>query len=147
MFDSDYVKKWGKGPFVTVDVVLYDTLNRFLLIQRQNGQWANPGGFVDPEEELIDAAKREMREETGVDLDSIHARMPYSVQAFTSVNRDPRARIITFAHYFIVLDLNKIEFGAGDDAKDARIFRLDEIQTMDLYGDHKKIIEMVDYLD
>jgi len=60
-------------PAVTVDVVVFTIENdelKVLLIQRDHepfeGQWAIPGGFIEIDERLSDAAKRELKEETGV---------------------------------------------------------------------------------
>ena len=86
-------------PAVTVDVILFafqhDTLT-VLLVRRTNdpytGKWALPGGFIGEQEDIYDAARRELKEETNVsDV--------YLEQLFTfgQPDRDPRARVITVA--------------------------------------------------
>src|SRR3954467_675937 len=84
---------------VTVDVVLItrEEKPRVLLIRRKHdpfaGAWAIPGGFVDMDEDLETAARRELREETGVeagDLEQLHT--------FGAPDRDPRGRTISVAY-------------------------------------------------
>ena len=79
-------------PAVTVDIVLFSPAAQHLqvlLIQRRNapfrGQWALPGGFLDMDEELPAAARRELQEETGLQVDHL-----LELGAFAAVNRDPR---------------------------------------------------------
>jgi 8-oxo-dGTP diphosphatase len=74
-------KKGGKyvydfpKPSVTVDIVLVDKAFKVLLIKRKSDPfaecWALPGGFVDENEKLADAARRELVEETGVEFDTL----------------------------------------------------------------------------
>src|SRR5262245_63478055 len=85
-------------PAVTVDVVIptCETKPHVLLIRRKHepfaGQWAIPGGFVDEGETLEDAARRELREETGVQRDHLE-----QLQAFGDPGRDPRGWTISIA--------------------------------------------------
>src|SRR5436190_23199109 len=83
---------------VTVDIVVVtrEVQPRVLLIRRKHdpfvGKWALPGGYLDMDETLADAARRELQEETGVKL----ARLaPLGV--FDEPNRDPRGRTISHA--------------------------------------------------
>jgi len=113
---SDYPQ-----PSVTADVIIFTMHEQdlhALLIQRKRppfeGMWAIPGGFVDIDESLEEAAERELEEETGV-------RDVYLEQLYTfgEVNRDPRGRVITVA-YFALVPADVVEPQAGDDATDAR---------------------------
>ena len=90
-----------RHPSVTVDMAVFTMLRTegecdlaVLLIRRGNhpylGTWALPGGFVEMEEELADAAARELQEETGVT--GVPLR-PFGM--FGGVNRDPRTRVIS----------------------------------------------------
>lgn len=126
--------------YVTVDAVVFTILNkelRILLIKRKNepfkGKFALPGGFVDLDENLEDAAKRELEEETGVKnifLKKLHA--------FGEINRDPRGRIITIPFYALI-DGEKIKINASTDAELARWFPVYDLP--ELAFDHKKIID------
>jgi 8-oxo-dGTP diphosphatase len=103
-------------PAVTVDVVIVsDERNpRVLLIRRKHdpfaGMWALPGGFVDMDESLETAARRELHEETGV-----KAKQLQQLHTFGDPGRDPRGRTITVV-YLAVVDAAKLKPRAADDA-------------------------------
>ena len=105
-------------PAVTVDVVVFTVENddlKVLFIQRDQepfkGQWAFPGGFVDIDERLSDAAKRELKEETGVSVNFLE-----QFYTFGRPDRDPRERIITVAYYALIPSDQLVARTAGDDA-------------------------------
>lgn len=114
-------------PSVTADVVLF-TLGparqlQVLLIRRGDhpclGQWALPGGFVNMDEGLEAAARRELAEETAVAdcwLEQLHT--------YGDVGRDPRTRIITCT-FLALADRRRLKVCAGDDAEEARWFSLE----------------------
>ncbi len=120
--------------FVTVDIVLFKN-NKILLIKRLKEPykdcWALPGGFVDENEDLEDAAKRELLEETSIKVDSLT-----QIGAFGKPFRDPRHHTVSIAFYGEVDD-NTIAI-AADDAKEAYWFSLDDLP--ELAFDHKDII-------
>ena len=108
-------------PSVTVDVIVFRLCEgdlQVLLIKRGHepygGMWAIPGGFVDIDESLDQAAKRELEEETGV-------REVYLEQLYTfgDLGRDPRGRVVTVA-YFALLPPGALDPRAGDDAAEAQ---------------------------
>ena len=107
------------------------------MIQRKfppyQGEWAFPGGFVEMEETLEEAVVRELEEETGlkgIDLSQL--------KAFSSVHRDPRARVISIVFYGFAEE-NLSEAKGGDDARQARWFPLDEMP--ELAFDHSDILK------
>jgi 8-oxo-dGTP diphosphatase len=110
-FTYDYPR-----PAVTVDVVIVTKppSRRVLLIRRKHdpfaGAWAIPGGFIEMGESLEDAARRELREETGVAAGRL-AQM----HTFGDPNRDPRGRTISVA-YLAEVDADSIQPSAADDA-------------------------------
>lgn len=149
-YDQTYVDQWGIGPHTSVDaLVQYGT--KILIIQRKSLKWALPGGFLEPEEKLIDGALRELSEETtiGLSSDELRSRL-LQVQVFDDPYRDPRARIITHAHFFWLdqtLPLPTIK--ANDDAINAMWIDTSSVDylTVDFYADHRDIITtMINYV-
>lgn len=128
-------------PSVTVDVIIFSLRAKrlhALLIRRGawpfEGQWAIPGGFVRMDESLEDAARRELREETGVDqaqLEQLHA--------FGDPGRDPRMRIITVS-YTALIPSDHVTLQAATDASDAGWFAVDELPRP-LAFDHSRILD------
>jgi len=108
-----------KRPSVTVDVVVFTILEaelKVLLVKRKNWPyqeiWAIPGGFVDMDEGLEEAAYRELREETGVCGEDVYLEQLYT---FGDPDRDPRTRVITVA-YFALVSADKLQLRAASDA-------------------------------
>lgn len=128
-------------PSVTVDIViltLRDKKLQVLLIQRKSwpfaDAWAIPGGFVMMDESLDDAARRELREETGVvdvALEQLHT--------FGDPGRDPRTRVITVA-YTALIASETIIVSASTDAADAGWFPIHDLPR-GLAFDHGKILD------
>ena len=126
-------------PSVTADCVIFGfdgTTIKVLLIQRGiepfKGKWAFPGGFMNIDETVEECAKRELEEETG--LKNVSVEQFYT---FPDVNRDPRERVITVAHYALV-KLSEVK--GGDDAASARWFSMDEVPS--LAFDHDRILRI-----
>ena len=122
---------------VTVDVALIAMLAgepHLLLIRRSNppfaGHWALPGGFVDMNETAQEAARRELREETGVDDQDLHF-----FGYFDAIDRDPRGRTISFA-FLACADTAPLASGA-DDASEAAYFPLNKLPK--LAFDHAEV--------
>lgn len=129
-------------PSVTVDNVVIgfanDGTKHILLIKRGRqgtpfyGYWALPGGFVDENEDLEVAARRELREETHVE-----AGMMIQVGAYGKPGRDPRGHVISVA-YVTMMQMSQVTFRADDDAKEAKMWPMDALP--DLAFDHADII-------
>jgi 8-oxo-dGTP diphosphatase len=126
-------------PAVTVDIVVFTVQSGRLaavLIRRAGwphaGKWALPGGFVGIDESLKRAAWRELREETG-----LSAAYLEQLGAFGRPDRDPRERVITVV-YIALAPVDRLELQAGSDAKDARLFNVDELP--ELAFDHARIV-------
>lgn len=130
---------------ITVDAVIFKDLNstaKVLLIKRKDepfkDSWALPGGFLENTENLNEGAKRELLEETGLEIERLE-----QLKAYGDLNRDPRGRTISIA--FIGALKNEVKIKAGDDAKEAKWFNLDSLP--DLAFDHFQIIkDAKDYL-
>lgn len=125
-----------KSPLLTVDTVIVEN-SSILLIRRKNdpyqGSWALPGGFVEYGETVENAAVRETKEETGLDV-----KLSKLVGVYSDPERDPRGHTVTVC--FLGIKIGGI-LKSATDAEDARYFDLIEIQTLDLAFDHEKIIQ------
>jgi 8-oxo-dGTP diphosphatase len=125
-------------PAVTVDVIIVtrERSPRVLLIRRKHdpfaGMWAIPGGFVDMDESLEDAARRELTEETGVAVGRLE-----QLHAFGDPGRDPRGRTISVA-YLARVRASQVRPRADDDAAEAAWHPLDHLPP--LAFDHHKIL-------
>src|ERR671924_2065672 len=110
-------------PSVTVDVVIFTLQNHelhVLLVQRKHwpheGRWALPGGFINIDESLEQAARRELEEETGVR--DIYLEQLYT---FGDPQRDPRTRVISVA-YIALVRADKQTLQISDESTDVRWF-------------------------
>ncbi|MDI6618382.1 MAG: NUDIX domain-containing protein [Clostridiales bacterium] len=162
--DSKY-----KKPSVTVDMLIFtvckgqkssyrklpERVLKILMVKRGDhpyiGQWALPGGFVNIDESIRDAALRELKEE--VNIDDIYMEQLYT---WGDVNRDPRTRVISCS-YMSLADSSKLDIKAGDDAADAGWFtvkyntveekktaakkgyRIQDLISLKLIGDNTKL--------
>jgi 8-oxo-dGTP diphosphatase len=124
---------------ITVDVVIFTIQSgtlKVLLVKRGAppflGQFAIPGGFVHADEDLDQAALRELREETGVA--NVYLEQLYS---FGDVDRDPRGRVVTVA-YFALISADR-PLRAGTDAAEANWWAIDRLPS--LAFDHGRILD------
>lgn len=128
---------WGE-PSVTTDTVAYNG-DKILLIRRGNypykNYWALPGGFFEKtDEDLNFGAQRELKEETGIDIDPKYFRQ---IKTYGH-NFDPRMKIVDVAFSVRVSkkDMDKVK--GLDDACDARWFQIDELPKLGFH--HEQII-------
>lgn len=142
------VVKNYRNPFPTVDIIIEIepgsdiSVNRkgecgIVLIKRKNPPfgWAIPGGFVDYGESLENAAVREAREETSLEVELL-----YQLGAYSDPQRDPRHHTISV----VFVSRAKGSPKAADDAMDAGIFYRNSIPDPVAF-DHRKILE--DYFE
>jgi 8-oxo-dGTP diphosphatase len=128
---------------VTVDVVILtmaEGVLHVLLVRRGQepfgGMWAIPGGFKRPDETLDEAARRELSEETGVDVPSLLTQFG----AYGDPGRDPRTNVVTVAYLAVLRDVGAIV--AGTDAAAAGLVPVSEIleERIELAFDHLRIV-------
>ncbi|WP_029520918.1 NUDIX hydrolase [Persephonella sp. IF05-L8] len=129
-------------PFIAVDgiIQLFDENDNFkgiVLIERKNPPLglAIPGGFVDIGETVEQALVREMKEETSLDVEIIRLLGVYS-----DPKRDPRFHAVSITFVCKAYGQPK----ASSDAKEVKVFKLEEIPFDKLVFDHAKILK--DYL-
>ena len=128
---------------VTVDVVILTMAGgvlNVLLVRRGEdpfkGMWAIPGGFKRPEETLDAAARRELSEETGVDVPSLLTQFG----AYGDPGRDPRLNVVTVGYLAVLRDVGAIV--AGTDAAEASLVPVSDVleERVELAFDHVQIV-------
>lgn len=136
-------------PSVAADVVVFSVMKddeqgdarrvqekklKILLIRRggfpYKGCWAMPGGFCRKGEDVIDSARRELCEETGIE--DAYVKL---VGVYGEPDRDPRGWVIS-STYMALMNARDCRLKAGDDAQDARWFT---VELTDITGDGEKI--------
>jgi len=129
---------------VTVDTAIFTTREgepMVVLVERARepfiGAWALPGGFVEVDEDLPDAATRELREETGLNIPAVALTQ---LGAYGNPGRDPRMRIVSIVFWAYRADLN--DPIAGSDAADSRLIAVVEAlsSVTALAFDHGRIL-------
>ncbi|NML20256.1 NUDIX hydrolase [Pseudoflavitalea sp. G-6-1-2] len=131
----------GSEIKVAVDAIVFGYSKQegvsILLIQRKyppfKNAWAIPGGFLLPEETLEDAVRRELREETGIEVNYLE-----QLYTFGAPDRDPRQRIISIAYFALVKSSQFQQLKASTDAENAQWFNFRELPA--LAFDHKEIL-------
>ena len=132
-FLANYNPDAWKKPAVTSDIVLFSEHREklvVLLVKRGNhpyiGDWALPGGFLNENESCEDAAKRELKEETGLDEDHLEQLVTVSTPG-----RDPRGWLITNCFFSVIESPEGV--AGGDDADDADWFSIDYASQGSIY--------------
>jgi 8-oxo-dGTP diphosphatase len=123
-----------RNPALTVDAVITEPELGVLLIRRGHdpyaGCWALPGGFVDYGESCPAACVREVREETGLEVEVVRL-----LDVLSEPDRDPRKHVVSVVYLCRIVGG---ELRAGDDAADARWFASTE--HVDLAFDHHTVL-------
>jgi 8-oxo-dGTP diphosphatase len=115
------------APVVCVGGVIVQD-ERAVIVRRghepRKGEWSLPGGLVELGESLLDATRREMKEETGLDVE-----VGAVVEMFDRIHRDAEGRV---RYHFVIIDYLCTPIGgelsAGSDADDARWITAEEIE-------------------
>ena len=118
------MRLWGDRP------------NGCVLVKRKNDPfkdlWALPGGCVEQDEELAEAAKRELQEETGLIVEKNE-----QIGTFGKPGRDPRGRTISIVYLSLIHGEEQLH--ADDDAAEAEWFEIDNLP--ELAFDHAEIVK------
>ncbi len=124
-----------RNPALTVDTIIIKD-SQVVLIKRRNDpykdSWALPGGFVEYGEKVENAAVREAKEETSLDIN-----LEKLVGVYSDPDRDPRGHTVTVA-YIASIRNGKLE--SDSDAKDAKLIEISKLPDEKLAFDHEKII-------
>ncbi|MCX7732113.1 MAG: NUDIX hydrolase [candidate division WOR-3 bacterium] len=122
-----------RQPKLAVDCIIR-LRDRVVLIYRRNEPkgWALPGGFVNYGETVEEAVVREIREETGLELDNLQQFHVYS-----DPKRDPRWHCVSV----VFTAEGRGEPRAGDDAGRIMLVELDRLDEVNLVFDHRQILE------
>lgn len=150
-FVEDYKRQWQTALyppiFATVDAVVVQS-GHILLVERGGelgkGQWALPGGFLNPNEALIDACLRELIEETQIEVSKNELKQAYERQlTFDDPDRSPLGRVITQAFYFELASKEKglPNIQGSDDAARAFWLPLAKLDSKKMFQDHLAIIQ------
>lgn len=150
--EFDYIKKyrasWDNTPFPPsfncVDAVILRSSSVLVIRRGRNpgkGLLALPGGFIDPNETILDAALREVREETSINFDLKNSIS--DVRTFDDPNRSSRGRTFSHAHFFDLGNGSLPHIKAGDDASSAEWMPMNEIfsKEEEFFEDHWHIIQ------
>ncbi len=142
-FDEEVCPQCGysrrrRNPLLTVDVIIeVEEGKKIVLVRRKNPPigWALPGGFVEYGETVEEAARREAREETGLEVE-----LKRQFHTYSDPSRDPRGHMVSV----VFIGIGKGALRGGDDASEASAFDLTSLPE-DIVFDHRRIIE--DYIE
>ena len=134
-------RRYPARPIVGVGAVVMDS-DMVLMIKRgkppRQGSWSLPGGAQELGETIREAARREVREETGLQIEIFGL-----IDVVDSVRSDADDKI---EYHYTLIDLAGYSVGgtlmAGGDAQDCRWFTRTEINAMDIWSETKRIISL-----
>jgi len=136
-------EEYGTGPFLAADALVVHR-GKILLVTRGKaigrGLLATPGGFVESGETFLEAAKRELKEETGLDLSNIEHNLA-SHELADNPSRSLRGRVVSMMYMFVIpnhIDLPAV--AGGDDAAHADWYYFDDLGSDRFFEDHFTLI-------
>eukprot|EP00614_Pseudopedinella_elastica_P001767 CAMPEP_0172598838 /NCGR_PEP_ID=MMETSP1068-20121228/18906_1 /TAXON_ID=35684 /ORGANISM="Pseudopedinella elastica, Strain CCMP716" /LENGTH=198 /DNA_ID=CAMNT_0013398867 /DNA_START=203 /DNA_END=796 /DNA_ORIENTATION=- len=128
------------SPNLAIDIIIETTENSIVLVKRRDsGKYATIGGFVEVGEDTETAVKRELKEETGLEILEGSCRL---LGIYSDPRRDHRRHTTSAVYVARTVDLSSLK--AGDDAKGVEIVDYARLLDLDYDFDHRVIIS--DYL-
>ena len=123
---------------VSVKGVVIDDNGRILLSREDNGMWEMLGGGLDHNEDPIDCLKREIHEETGLEVTYVSENPRYFITS-------PRANANTFiANVIYEIKLKHYDFTPSDECQELRFFSTKEMHEVELFPNVYKLLEVLE---
>lgn len=123
---------------VSVKGIAVDETGRFLLAREDNGRWEMLGGGLDYGEDPIAGLKREIGEETGLEVTYVSASPKYFITS-------PRLGHDTFiANVVYEVKLKDLDFTPSEECQELRFFTTDEARKEDLFPNIEKLLDVFD---
>jgi len=126
---------WYKNPIPAAGAIIVDE-NRLLLVKRKYppgaGDWCIPAGFMEYDESPVECCKREVKEETGLDIKI--ERLFWNYKA----GDDPRSMVVLILYLATVADGDLIP---GDDAIETKYFDLEKLPSNIAFSAHRRAIK------
>lgn len=126
---------------VSVKGIAIDDAGRILLTRENNGMWEMLGGGLDHEEDPIDGLKREIFEETGLEVTYVSPRPKYFITS-------PRigTTVTTYmANIIYEIKLKNLDFVPSDECQELRFFSLEDMQEVDVFPNVQKLIDILSH--
>jgi 8-oxo-dGTP diphosphatase len=130
-----------KSPYYRVSIkgIVVDSEKRILLSLEENGKWEMLGGGLEHGEDYKSCLKREIKEETGLDITYIEPSPSY----FLTSKREDRPEEYV-ANIIYKIELANLNFMPSDECQELRFFSLDEIKKLDLFPNVRQLIKVLE---
>jgi 8-oxo-dGTP diphosphatase len=124
---------------ISVKGIVIDEQGRILLSREDNGRWEMLGGGLDHGEDPHDGLRREVKEETGLEITYISPTPKYFI---TSPRRDvPETSYMANVVYQI--ELKDLDFTPSDECQELRFFSIEDMKTVDLFPNVQKLLTLL----
>lgn len=121
---------------ISVKGIAIDENGRFLLAKESNGMWEILGGGLDHDEEPLAALKREIKEETGIEITYVSPMPKY----FTTSKR--RGHETYIANIIYEIKLKSLDFKPSEECTELRFFNVEEARKVDLFPIVEKFLNV-----